>query len=103
MFSAPAIEKVLGRFVTEHPEFANNVDLKLAIRHADVIKAQVMHVSGKHFNRDPDLDHYSDGRPVIVTVPVGDSKYKHVWYADPAHPHNHPAPDQPAIATVTDS
>jgi len=104
MLSAPEIEKRLGRFVAQHPEFANDTDLKHALRHADVIKAQVMHVSGKRFAKEPDFDHYSDGRPVVVKVPVGDSNlvHKHVWYADPDHPHNHPAPDQPAVATIPD-
>jgi hypothetical protein len=29
--------------------------------------------------------------------------FEYVWYPDPNHPYNHPAPDQPAVVEVKDS
>jgi hypothetical protein len=103
MISAQSIEKLLGRFVEQNPDFAKNQDIQLAIRHADVIKAQLMGVNGDRVFESADHDRYSDGRPVVSTVNAGDSERKYVWYADPEHPYNNAAPDHPGTVEVTDS
>ncbi|WP_431236661.1 hypothetical protein ACQ86B_17115 [Mycolicibacterium aichiense] len=103
LISAQAIAKVLGRFLEENPNFANNQDIQLAIRHADVITAQLLGANGERIAKSDDPDHFSDGRPVVGVIDAGGSEYKYVWFADPDHPYNHPAPDQPAVATVSNS
>jgi hypothetical protein len=102
LISTGAVEKVLARFKEQNPN-STNADIDLAIRHADVVKAQLMLANGERVVRSDDPEHYSDGRTVVGTVDCGGSEYKYVWYADPEHPYNHPAADQPAVAEVPDS
>jgi hypothetical protein len=102
LISAAAIDKVLSR-VAEQSAGSADKDIELAIGHAKVLLAHLITAQTARVVRSDDPDHYSDGRPVVGTVDAGGQEYKHVWYADPDDPHNHPAPDQAALATVSNS
>jgi hypothetical protein len=98
LISAAAIEKVLEEQSASPPK-----ETKLAIAHARVLQAILITAQTAHVAGSDDPDHYSDGRPVVSTIDAGGQTFKHVWYADPDHPLNHPAPDQPSVALVMTS
>ncbi len=102
LISAAAIDKMLSR-VEEQSAGSAESDTKLAIAHAKVLLAHLITAQTAHVAGSDDPDHYSDGRPVVSTIDAGGQTFKHVWYADPDDPRNHPAPDQPAVAEVMNS
>ena len=99
LISAAAIQKLLNRF-KEQSGGSVDRDIELAIRHAEVLMAHLITAQNTYVVHSDNPDHYSDNRPVVSTIDAGGSEYKHVWYADPDDPHNHPAPDNPALAVV---